>query len=78
MGWEQTFHDPIEPPDGRVLRTLRDAGPLHPRTSQGRAGSPGVANRRVRIGAGPFGGPPCRFSRKKSPARGDGRAGQVM
>jgi succinylarginine dihydrolase len=26
MGWEQTFHDPIELPDDRVLRTLRDAG----------------------------------------------------
>jgi hypothetical protein len=26
MSWEQTFYDPIELPDGRVLRSLRDAG----------------------------------------------------
>ena len=26
MSWEQFFHDPIELPDGRVLRSLRDAG----------------------------------------------------
>jgi hypothetical protein len=26
MSWEQVFHEPIELPDGRVLRTLRDAG----------------------------------------------------
>jgi hypothetical protein len=26
MSWEQTFHDPIVLPDGRELRTLRDAG----------------------------------------------------
>jgi hypothetical protein len=26
MSWEQTFADPIELPDGRTLRSLRDAG----------------------------------------------------
>jgi hypothetical protein len=26
MSWEQLFFDPIELPDGRVLRSLRDAG----------------------------------------------------
>jgi hypothetical protein len=26
LSWEQAFHDPIELPDGRQLRTLRDAG----------------------------------------------------
>jgi hypothetical protein len=26
MSWQQFFHDPIELPDGRVLRSLRDAG----------------------------------------------------
>jgi hypothetical protein len=26
MRWEQLFFDPIELPDGRVLRSLRDAG----------------------------------------------------
>jgi hypothetical protein len=26
MSWEQLFFDPIELPDGRALRSLRDAG----------------------------------------------------
>ena len=26
MSWQQFFHDPIKLPDGRVLRSLRDAG----------------------------------------------------
>jgi hypothetical protein len=26
VSWEQFFRDPIELPDGRVLRSLRDAG----------------------------------------------------
>jgi hypothetical protein len=26
MSWEQAFHDPLVLPDGRQLRTLRDAG----------------------------------------------------
>ena len=26
LSWERAFHDPIELPDGRQLRTLRDAG----------------------------------------------------
>jgi len=26
MSWSRAFHLPIPPPDGRVLRTLRDAG----------------------------------------------------
>jgi hypothetical protein len=26
MSWEQLFFDPIELPDGRTLRSLRDAG----------------------------------------------------
>ena len=26
MSWSPAFHIPISPPDGRVLRTLRDAG----------------------------------------------------
>jgi hypothetical protein len=26
MSWEQLFYDPVELPDGRTLRSLRDAG----------------------------------------------------
>jgi hypothetical protein len=26
LSWEQLFFDPIELPDGRLLRSLRDAG----------------------------------------------------